>query len=227
MLTLSKASQDISQTHASVFELQRAMASDAAFEFLCRKHGLPWNAGSGYEPRWYNGPPPAEARVLVLMAEPGAPSRAVHLSRTVAYSDWLAGYDLQLPDHYWRANLLQLCRYIWPSDTEAKMVKHLAGSCTFWMSLPEGGQTKPVPGALINYFSEHYLRRFLALFTNAVVLAAGKKAHERLTKLGIPHESCWAFTRPGCNQKMARDSWREAGSAIRETLAARTAAPWL
>ena len=75
------------------------------------------------------------------------------------------------------------------------------------------------------YFSQIYLRKFLALFPNAVILAAGGKARERLKRIGAACETCWAFAGPACiiDPQKARDSWRAAGLAIAKRLAAQAA----
>jgi len=105
------------------------------------------------------------------------------------------------------------------------MRRHLGGSCTFWMSLPEGSQTSQIPRELEDYFSQKYLGRFLALFPHALLLAAGGKSRVRLnrfakqTKTGVAFESCWAFTRPGCNRAKAHESWRNVGEVIKQRLA--------
>jgi hypothetical protein len=211
-------SPDLTPTHAAILALQAEMRTDSEFERLCRLHGLPWDFVGGYEPRWYNGPAPEQVAVLVLMAEPGAitTTEREHLLPAITHEQWLSPYDLRLQEHYWRENLRALCAHIWPLDTERAMFDHLGGSCTFWMSLPPGAQTSDVPAALLRYFLPRYLVRFLSLFSNATIVAAGAKARDRLRQLGVPHESCWAFTRPGCNQPAARESWRAVGCAVRE-----------
>ena len=209
------------RTHVPIFALQAEMKSDRQFEALCRQSGLPRDFVAGYEPRWYNGPPPELTKVLFFMAEPGAITETEknNLLPAITHDDWIGTYDLRLQEHYWRDNLRQLCRHIWPENTEASMCEQLGGSCTFWMSLPRNAQTKAIPAAPLNYFLTKYLARFLALFPNAIILAAGGKAAERLTKVGHAFERCSAFTKPESNKPSARESWRVAGLAIARRLA--------
>jgi hypothetical protein len=82
------------------------------------------------------------------------------------------------------------------------------------MSLRSGAQTGRVPRELLQYFSHTYLQRFLALFPNAIVLAAGGKAQSRLRSVHAEFEHCSAFTRPESNKSRAQESWRRAGQAI-------------
>lgn len=196
------------------------MKNDTIFRSLCQDHGLPWDIERGYEPRWYNGPAPEDVKVLMLMAEPGpiTPTEALNLLPAINHDDWIGDYDLHLQEHYWRDNLRMLCSHIWPRDTEANMYKNLGGSCTFWMSLPHGSSTDTVPREIVNYFLKTYFGEFLALFKNAIILAAGGKAKDRLKKFGVEFVGCWAFTRPGCNQQKAKDSWRDAGIAIAQKI---------
>lgn len=212
---------DLKRTHAPIFALQAEMKEDAKFRASCLQNGLPWDFAAGYEPRGYNGPPPEQTRLLVLLAEPGAitPTEAHNLLPTISYRRWVEPYNLRLQEHYWRANLRELCRYIWPENTEDSMYAHLGKSCTFWMSLPPGAQTSQVPREPLRYFLQTYLKQFLALFPNAIILAAGGKAQTRLRSVHAEFEGCSAFTRPESNKPSARESWRRAGQAIASRLA--------
>ncbi len=208
----------LERTHGTILSLQQDMVQDAHFRALCEKYGLPWDTEAGYEPRWYNGPAPDQVRVLMLMAEPGpiTPTEADNLLPAISHTDWIGDYDLRLQEHYWRENLLAFCRAIWPENTQSCMYRYLGGSCTFWMSLPHGSTTDTVPMELVDYFLNSYLKPFLAQFPNATMVAAGGKSSQRLNRLGVPHEKCWAFTRPGCNRQEARDSWARVGAIIAE-----------
>ncbi|GAA3975842.1 hypothetical protein GCM10022278_35900 [Allohahella marinimesophila] len=203
-------------THRELLDLQRAMLDDQHFKSLCLAHGLPWSPAEGYEPRWYGGPAPKDVELLFLMAELGpiTPTEAKKLLPAINHDSFLRDRNLNLQEHYWRLNLKTLCSYVWPENTEQMMEKHLAGSCTFWMSLPHGSTTKSVPKPLIEYFSNTYLRELLRLFPNALILAAGGKARDRLRRLGVDYEHCWAFTRPGCNRREAHESRAAAGKAL-------------
>jgi hypothetical protein len=182
-----------------------------------------WDLERGYEPRGYCGPAPDHVRLLVLLAEPGAitTTEAQNLLPAINHSRWIEPYDLRLQEHYWRAKLLELCRHVWPENTADYMHAHLGKSNTFWMSLGTGAQTSRVPREPLQYFLHTYLSRFLALFPNAIVLAAGGKAHSRLRNVHIECEHCSAFTRPESNKPRARDSYRRAGQTIAGKLAQR------
>jgi hypothetical protein len=211
---------DLERTHALIFALQAEMKDDKKFRDLCERHGLPWDFERGYEPRWYNGPPPEQVKVLILMAEPAAitPTEARNLGKPISHGDWIASED----KHYWRANLRDLCRHIWPVHTEDNMYERLGVSCSFWMSLPpEAPQTKQIPSEPVIYFVKTYLRRFLTIFPpSAVILAAGvTKAAGRLKILkGVQFEQCRALTKPESVKPSARTSWRDAGEKIKQML---------
>lgn len=215
---------NIKKSHHDIISLQEEIKEDSAFKKLCLEYDLPWDLDAGYEPRWYNGPAPKDVRVLFFMAEPGAitPNEAQNLLPAVSHSDWFDGYDLNALEHYWRDNLRSLCRHIWPDKTEIAMYSFLGGSCAFWMSLPRGNQTSEVPRAVVKYFIDNYLGRFIALFPNAIVLAAGAKARDRLNALSVPFEQCSALTRPESNKPRAIKSWRRVGKSIASMLSSET-----
>lgn len=213
---------ELRDTHRALFELHAEILDDAKFRTLCEQHGLPWDPRNGYEPRWYNGPAPEDTRVLVFLAEPGAitPSERLHLLPAIAHAPWVGTHDLSAPEHYWRANLRELCSHIWPDETEAEMNRSVGASCTFWMSLPPGAQTRDVPADLVKFFNQTYLRRLIALFPSAVLIAAGGKAQRRLTAANVTFIGCSALTRPESNKPKARESWRRGGLAVAAKLAA-------
>jgi hypothetical protein len=155
------------------------------------------------------------------MAEPGAITKTEKLDPPITHHRWLAGVNLDCQETYWMKNLYQLCQTLWFQETEAHMDAFLGGSCTFWMSLPEGKQTHPVPQKLLDYFLRTYLSRFVALFPNAIILAAGGKAKHRLISMNIDHVACSAFTRPESNKPRAKVSWSDAGKKIAERLSRR------
>ena len=210
----------IESTHANVIDLQQRMLADSEFRELCLANKLPWDPSAGYEPRWYNGPEPSKVRLLFLMAEPGpiTSTEALNLRPAVTADPWIHGVDLSLQETYWLGNLRQLCRHIWPDDTEAQMDSHVGGSCTFWMSLRHGSTTDSIRSPILRYFRKIYLEPFMNLFPNAVILAAGAKARDRLKPFGIEFIECSAFTRPESNKPRARDSWRQAGEQARSLL---------
>lgn len=210
---------DLAKSHRAVLDIQQAMLQDSSFREQCLAGGLPWAPERGYEPRWYNGPAPEKVRVLFLMAEPSPVGpESGQTGPPITSNLWIEPGTSLGPENYWVENFRKLCSHIWPEGTDSQMNRHVGASCTFWMSLPHGKSTTAVPAPLVAYFMREYLQPFLALFPNAVILAAGSKAHHRLAKLDVEFESCWAFTRPGCNKKGARDSWEKAGLSIRRTL---------
>jgi hypothetical protein len=217
----------LSVTHTEIIALQTEMKQDIHFESLCKEHGLPWDFAGGYEPRGYNGPAPERVRLLVLLAEPGAitPTEARNPLTAIGHNRWIEPFDTRLQEHYWRINLRELCRHVWPENTDENMYACLGKSNTFWMSLPPAAQTREVPRAPLQYFLWTYLKRFVALFPNAIILAAGGKAQRRLKLINADFECCSAFTRPESNKPHARDSYRRAAEAIKAKLALRGGCP--
>jgi len=207
------------KTHGKLLDLHAEIKNDSAFKELCLSHGLLWE-DVGNEPRGYNGPAPDDVHVLYVSAEPGpvTPTERLNLLPAITAAPWLDGFDLSLPEHYWRKNLESICKSIWPNDTVANMDKHLGGMQSFWISLPEGATTKAIPRPVLDYWRQKYAHRLFGLFPHAVVLAAGKKAQDRLRRLGIDFVGCGAVTKPGCNFKNVKDSWPRAGKQISDLL---------
>jgi hypothetical protein len=205
--------------HSSIVNLQKEMLADSRFKDLCESHGLPWAPEEGFEPRGYNGPDPAEVRVLYVSAEPGpiTEEEKLDLLPAVTQHSWME-FDTRQSQHYWRENLFSLCQSIWPEDTAENMDKYLAGAQAFWMSPPSGDATAKISRELEDYFSEKYFYRLLDMMPNAVVLAAGGKAQERLKRMGVDYVKCASFMRPGCNADKNKATWPIAGLMIRESL---------
>jgi hypothetical protein len=75
-----------------------------------------------------------------------------------------------------------------------------------------------VPAAPLRHFLAHYLPDFLALFPQAIVVAAGSKAAQRLERVSGSFKRCSALTMPEANKPRARESWRAVGESIQNQL---------
>ena len=207
---------------ADVKELRQEMCNDRMFRNLCEKHGLPWDIQAGYEPRSYDGPEPEDLKLLVFMAEPGAIANreSEHLLPPVLHARLIGDYNTTYTEHYWRENLMVMCREIWPEDTEDHAFRNMGRSNSFWMSLPGRKQKEEVSHELLAYFEQEYLTRFVAMFPQALILAAGGKAQARLKRIGVDFIKSYAFTKPASNNtKKAIPSWRSASQQIAERIA--------
>lgn len=216
--------KDISVSHAAIIALQQEMKNDIKFQQLCIQAGLPWKPEAGYEPRWYNGPAPETVQVLFLIAEPGPILEAdkENLRRAIDHTTWLGIRFFGVREYEWHPSLLRLCQFIWPEPhTRVNMDAYLGGSCTFWMSLPHEGHVKAIPYAVESYFVDTYLKRFVDLFPNAIILAAGDTPQERLDWIEVDYVPCAAFTRLQEVTAQARESWEWAGETIAQRLAER------
>jgi len=71
-----------------------------------------------------------------------------------------------------------------------------------------------VPKAMWSQCGTVYLRRQVDLLADRPVVALGRKASDRLARLGIAHHSFGAAAPPGCNFRGVRDGW----TRIRELL---------
>lgn len=77
----------------------------------------------------------------------------------------------------------------------------------------EGGY---IPSKISNTCCMKYLLREIDLFDNAIVVALGKKADNRLKNAGYnKHYYVFSAAPPGCNYKRAKESWERIGDIIK------------
>lgn len=71
-----------------------------------------------------------------------------------------------------------------------------------------------VPPAVHQTCVDLYLARELAVLPNAVFVALGGKAHDRMRRLGRPFIHAGSVAPPGCNQRHVRESWKAIVAAV-------------
>ena len=179
-----------------------------------------WDPASGHIPRGYLGATgrPEEVRLVMVLAEPGAPhdeetydpsqEREGLLAAfcTHSFACFRDGHDL------FHRNQREVIDHCFPGMSLEEQLKCVWMVDAMLCSAPkEGGH---VPSRVWRTCVETYLKRQIALFPRAVVASFGHKASTRLSGLdGVLHAK--ALAPPGCNFAGARESWYEVVNAVR------------
>lgn len=198
---------------------------------MARRHGLPAEYRSGNRPRHVAGnlKEPSAVRVILLLAEPGSSPGAEELNRDEA--TWLdditcdglghGGFRLRYDGgarSLYEVNPREFIKLIWPAEPDADRMKKVIITNSFWMQALASGGSISAPA--VKEFCGH-LKKFISVFPNAVVVAAGRKASDRCLKGGISAIHMGALTPPGCYQYAVRTSWQHAVERVRQKLGLR------
>lgn len=195
---------------------------------ISRRHGLPTDYKAGHRPRYFAGNlgEPSAVRLILLLAEPGSSPGREELNCDEA--TWLedvtcdglghGGFILKynhLAKESYEKNPRDFIQMVWPGEAYADRMKKVVITNSFCMQAKKSGGAIPAKAA-----QEYgvYLKRFIAVFKNAVVVAAGKKASDRCRRANIPAFEMGAFTPPGSNLSKVKDSWVTVADKVRAQL---------
>ncbi|WP_005032741.1 hypothetical protein [Holophaga foetida] len=181
------------------------------FDGICTT--MRWEPAQGHIPRGFLGATgsPSEVELVLVFAEPGDPSPGDHatMDEAIQHAYW-AFREGQGLFHRNARKLFQLC---WPDLSFDEQLRKV------WMTesvlCSAMVTTGPVPKAVEQECGSRFLRRQLALFPNAMVVALGSKAQHRLDRIGVSHHKAHAIAPPGCNQQAAYPSWVKVAEALR------------
>lgn len=177
----------------------------ASFASVCSS--MRWNPARGHVPRGFAGGAGEldEVELVLVFAEPGDPYAGEGhsgLDSTYAYTTdcFRTGHDLF---HRNVRDILNLC---WPRVAfEEQMRCVWLTESVLCSAKTEGGA---VNVAVARQCAQRYLSPQLALFPNALVVALGRKAQQRLRAVGFDDFlPVYAVAPPGCNRRGARESW--------------------
>lgn len=181
-----------------------------------------WSPSEGHIPRGFLGATAnlSDVELVLVFAEPGDPQPdEVHMGMESALH-YAYRYHQRQQDQFHRnvRRVLDLCWPGTPFETQLKRV---------WMTesvlCSAQSECGPVLRSTERACGERYLMRQLALFPDALVVALGTKAQNRLRALGYKKFlAAGAVAPPGCNQLSVRESWnlipqelaRRRGSAV-------------
>lgn len=199
-----------------------------AAQEISRRHGLPTDYKAGHRPRYFAGNlgEPSAVRLILLLAEPGSSPGREELKCDEA--TWLedvtcdglgdGGFPLRydhLAKYPYEKNPRDFIQMVWPDEAYADRMKKVVITNSFCMQAEKSGGKIPVKAA--REYGD-YLKRFIAVFQNAVVVAAGRKASDRCRRAKIQVLKMGAFTPPGSNQSKVRGSWMTTAEDVRAQL---------
>jgi hypothetical protein len=192
---------------------------------IAKRYGLPADYSAGHRPRHFAGnlAEPDAVRLVLLLAEPGSNPGPEELDRAPA--NWLddvtcdglgnGGFRLRYDgaaQSAFEINPRNFIGMIWPEENFPERMKKVVVANAFCMQAHFS--TGKIPAAATKEYGP-YLKRFVSLFRNAVVVVAGGKASERCRWAGINAMKMGALAPPGSNQLGVRASWESTASAIR------------
>ena len=189
----------------------------AGFYHACTS--MRWDPASGYVPRGFYGATGSleEVKLVLVGAEPGDPhsgeSHAAEEPSAQFQSAYnYAGQCFHSGTDLYHRNMRLVLEMCWPDETfEQHMRKTWITDSVLCSAQMEGGR---VPAIVTRECRSRYLQRQLALFPDAVVVALGNKAYQRLA--GYPGIiKAFAVAPPGCNRRDARESWSDVARAVR------------
>ena len=215
--------------------LLRSFAPCSAFRNNCAS--MRWLPQVGHVPRGFLGATgrPSEVRLILVVAEPGDPhppepdrrygieryapgtSRG-ELLKSVCWYTYTCFRDRKDLFHKNVRSILDAC---WPDLTFDKQLRRTwITESVLCSARVEGGN---VPAIVTTTCGNLYLKRELDVLNDAVVVALGNKARDRLARLGLdrPYLSVGSAAPPGCNQTRVRESWKAICKAVRSRMASR------
>ncbi|MDE0241072.1 MAG: hypothetical protein OXQ84_12910 [bacterium] len=210
--------------------LEPAYAPCEAFRGACAGTAT-WLPQRGHAPRGFLG---ATGRVddielVLLVAEPGNPHAHSRFGPDLLPQSLIA----QAVDDTYRCfrdgvdlfhrNMRRILDLAFPGLALDDQLRRAWITNTYLCSAPE--EAGNVPAAASIACGGTYLRAQLELLPDAPVIALGRKAHERVKRLGsaIPDLanrlfSAYAASPPGCNRRGAYSSWSAAMSGAHQYL---------
>jgi hypothetical protein len=177
----------------------------SAFAGPCRE--MRWNPSQGHVPRGFLGAAGAltEIELVLVFAEPGDPHEGeTHEGLTSAYSYATVAFEAG-KDQFHR-NVRAILDSCWPGLTfDEQMKKVWMTESVLCSAMKEGGS---VSAAATGECGRRYLAKQLALLPQALVVALGSKAQNRLRSIGFTEFlPAFAVAPPGCNFSGAKESW--------------------
>jgi hypothetical protein len=196
----------------------------AAFQQTCRQYAR-WDPSEGHAPRGFRGATGLleEVELILVCAEPGnpylgetceppggAPEDRLRMVYTASCRHLKEGADL------FARNIRTILDMAWPGVSfELQMRRTWLTEAVLCSAPDEGG---PVPSVVSKECRDRYLRRQLALFPRARIVALGGKAQRQLARCDVPFVSAWAASPPGCNRPAARESWKHSVANLRRAM---------
>lgn len=168
-----------------------------------------WNPDAGHVPRGFLGAcgELSEVELVLVFAEPGDPQAGEkHSGLQSAYDYAMLTFDAGL-DQFHR-NVRKILDMCWPGMPFQEQMHKAWLTDSVLCSAPK--ECGSVSISVSNACGRQYLTAQLALFPNALIVALGTKAQNRLRSLGVTDfVPAYAVAPPGCNRQEALESWKK------------------
>lgn len=193
--------------------LTPAYAPCPGFSGVC--FDMRWDPPTGHVPRGFRGATGTieEIELVLIYAEPGDPQPGeTHEGLASAYEfadqSFAAGTDL------FHRNVGFILDSCWPNHSLSEQLRKVWMTESVLCSAPrEGGHVRR---EVSTECGKRYLIQQLELVPNALVVALGNKARDRLVALGFFNfMAVKSVAPPGCNFRGARESWMQIADQIK------------
>jgi len=193
--------------------LEPAYAPCPGFAGAC--FDMRWDPETGHVPRGFRGATGtlAEIELVLVYAEPGDPQPGeTHEGLTSAYEfahrSFASGTDL------FHRNVGFILDSCWPKlSLQEQLRKVWMTESVLCSATNEGGHVR---GQVAKECGKRYLLKQLELLPDALVVALGNKARDRLVGLGfLNFLAVKSVAPPGCNFRGARESWNRIAERLK------------
>ena len=182
------------------------------FDRACTE--MRWEPKAGYVPRGFYGATGDlnEVELILVVAEPGDPhSGEAHTGLSSAYE--YAGTVLRAGQDLFHRNLKTIFDLCWPNEPIERQLRKVWLTESLLCSAKSEGAGVPMRSC--KACAQRYLLPQLKIFPNALVVACGNKARDRLEAVGFPNFlAVRAVAPPGGNTPRARESWKQIPVAL-------------
>jgi hypothetical protein len=173
-----------------------------------------WAPDTGHVPRGFRGASGTldEIELVLIYAEPGNPLPGErHTGLESAYLYSTRAFETGATQFH--VNVKAIINSCWPNLSFEEQMRKVWMTESVLCSAPiEGGR---ISAPVCRECGSRYLLQQLALLPNALVVALGSKARDRLRMIGVNNFlEVKSVAPPGCNHRGARESWAK----ISETL---------
>lgn len=181
-----------------------------------------WCPEQGHVPRGFAGAchDLSEVELVLVSAEPGDPwPDECHSGLESAYEYTIRAFaeapSKKSREFTYHKNMRWILDRCWPSmPFEHQLRKVWITDSVLCSAVQQGGS---VSKKACMACGNHYLLPQLKLFPEALIVAVGSKARDRLRALGVSDFlAVWAVAPPGCNSPKARKSWEDIVVRLRE-----------
>ncbi len=182
-----------------------------------------WIPSQGHAPRGFLGAlgALADVELVLVAAEPGDPLPDESHPTDASPMDVLAAVTTYVygvyanPATRFQVNMRYILDLCWPGQTLEQQLRRvwITDSVLCSAAVESGG----VPGSMWRQCGASFLTAQLDLVRDRPVVALGRKAADRMERLGIAHHPFGAAAPPGCNFAGVRDGWSEIPMLLHKT----------